>query len=349
MLHFTRLWCSVGRAKVFEIFCREQLLTNISLRDLTQTARRKAMSQLFKELPEERLRELKQQAFIEQLRQEALERTATFFKPLTTYEFFAREQQNNPAVAGASPREKEVKLLQIFESLPEKAKKAIEVRAERYNIAHSTKPSAPALPVIPVWKKQAAPASESSSQKKAKKKSKKARRGPKKTSSKGTATKDAAEASADEPAAAAKKAVKRCAASPYSVFVREQMASLHHLAPKERMRVIGERWRSLTNEERQRRLEAGKVRLAEEKAAKAHGEETIASMSPPTSKEAPDAASPSPAAPSSSTADDTNSQVASTNAASAPQQPRTAPAGVDHSANPTASPVKPPPSQPLNV
>ncbi|KAG5465906.1 hypothetical protein CUR178_00621 [Leishmania enriettii] len=345
MLHFTRLRCSVGRAKVFEIFCREQLLTNMSLRELTQTARRKAMSQLFKALPEERLRELKQQAFIEQLRQEALDRAATFFKPLTTYEFFAREQHDNPAVTGASPREKEVKLLQIFESLPEKAKKAIEVRAERYNVAHSTTPSAPALPVIPVWKKQAAPASESSSQKKAKKKSKKARRKSKKTSRKGTATKEAAEARADESVAAAKKAFKRCAASPYSVFVREQMASLHHLAPKERMRVIGERWRSLTNEGRQRRLEAAKVRLAEEKAAKAHGEETIA----PTLNKTTGAASPSPAAPSSSTAADTDSQAASTNAASPSPQPRTAPAGVDHSVNPTASPVKPPPSQPLNV
>ncbi|KAG5464431.1 hypothetical protein LSCM1_00617 [Leishmania martiniquensis] len=343
MLHVTCFWCSAGRKKVFEIFCREQLLTNMSLRELTQTERRKAMSQLFKDLPKERLRELKQQTSLEQLRQEALERAATFFKPLTTYEFFAREQHDNPAVAGASPREKEVKLLQIFESLPENAKKAIEARTEQYNTAHSKKPAATALPVIPVRGKQAAPASGCSSRKKSKERGR-----PQKKCAKGTSAEETAEASADKAAAVEKKTVMRLAASPYSVFVREQMASLHHLMPKERMRVIGERWRSLTSEERQRRLEAAKVKLEEERAARRQAEETGMSSSPPRSTEAATSAAPSPSSPSSNTADARSTQAASNNAPAALQQRQRTPTRVNLPANAAACPPLAPPGAPVS-
>ncbi|CAG9584138.1 conserved hypothetical protein [Leishmania major strain Friedlin] len=344
MLRITDLRCSVRRAKVFEIFCREQLLTNMSLRELTQTERHKAMSQLFKKLSEEQLLALKQQASIEQLRQEALERAAAYFKPLTTYELFAREQKDNPALTGASPREKEVKLLQIYESLPENARKAIEMRTEQYNNAHSMKTATPALPVIPVRKKPAAPASGSSSKKK--KKASKSRRTACRKSAEGGAMDEATEASSDGSLAVTKRAVKRVVGSPYAVFVKEHMASLHHLAPKERMRVIGERWRSLTKEERQLRLEAGKVKLAEALAAKAQAAETAESKSPQTSRGVATAASSSPSAPPTNAADSASTQAASTSTSSLPQQSPTPPAGVNSSAAVAASPRPPLTSQP---
>lgn len=304
------------------------------------------MSQLFKRLSEEQLLALKQQASIEQLRQEALQRAAAYFKSLTTYELFAREQKDNPALTGASPREKEVKLLQIYESLPENARKAIEMRTEQYNKAHSMKLATPALPVIPVRKKRAAHASDSSS----KTKKKKAPKSPSKAHrklAKGAEMEEAAEASADGSLAAKKRTAKRSVGSPYSVFVKEHMASLHHLAPKERMRVIGERWRSLTKEERQLRLEAGKVKLAEELAENARAEETPESKSPQTLNEVATAASSSPAAPPTNTADSTSTQAASTSTNSVPQQPLTPPAGVNSSTAVAASPRPPLASQPI--
>ncbi|CAJ1013089.1 hypothetical protein Q4I28_008402 [Leishmania naiffi] len=343
MLRITRVRRSPGRGKVFEIFCREQLLTNLSLRELTLTERRKAMSRLFKELPDEDMLALKQRASIEQLHQEALERAAAYFKPLTTYEFFTREQQDNPAVAGASPREKEMKLLQIYESLPENARMAIEIRAEQYNVAHSKKPTTPALPVIPVRKKPASPASAPSSAKE----TKKARRKAQKKLSKGTAVKAGAETSTDV-AVPAKRAVKRSAGSPYSVFVREHMASLHHLAPKERMRVIGERWRSLTKEERQHRLEVGKAKLAEERAMKAEAAEKTNSSSPQVLNEKAAVASFSSDAPSTNATDGTNTPVAFTSTSSPSQEPLTPTAGGNSPATVITS-LSVPPSTPQSI
>ncbi|AYU83967.1 hypothetical protein conserved [Leishmania donovani] len=345
MLRITGLRCSVGRAKVFEIFCREQLLTNMSLRELTHTERRRAMSQLFKKLSEEQLLALKQQASIEQLRQEALERAAAYFKPLTTYELFAREQKDNPAFTGASPREKEVKLLQIYESLPENARKAIERRTEQYNNAHSMKPATPALPVIPVRKKPTAPASGSSS--KTKKKAPKSRRTARRKLAEEAAMDEVTETSADGSLAIKKRASQRGVGSPYAVFVKEHMASLHHLAPKDRMRVIGERWRSLTKEERQLRLQAGKAKLAEVLAAKAQAAETAESKSPQTLSGAAPAALSSPPAPPTNAADSTSTQAASTITSSLTQQQPTPPAGVNSSAAVTASPRPPLASQPI--
>ncbi|KAK7194080.1 hypothetical protein NESM_000320700 [Novymonas esmeraldas] len=282
MLRRSLLRRTTVRGKVFEIFCREQLLTNRALRHLTQAERRKSMSQLFKELSEDRLGELKQQASIELLRQAALERAAAFFKPLTPYEFFCREQMDNPAIADANPRDREKKLLQIYESLPEKAREAVEQRAEQYNTAHSKKSTSSALPVVPVERRKkvaATPPRSRSGGRTAKKK--------KTTKSKSTAavaaTTNSSSPSKDEDGK--KKSKKK--GSPYAIFVREQMASLRNLAPKERMRAIGERWRSLTTEERQRRLEAGRAKLAAEAlpsspAAAAAEAEPEAQSSPPT-------------------------------------------------------------------
>lgn len=270
ILRLSLLRCGVGRGKVFEIFCREQLLTNMALRELTPPERRKAMSLSFKELPEEELLALKQRAAIEELRLESLERAAARFKPITPYEFFAREQINNPALTGIGPREREVKLLQIYESLPEKAREAIQTRTDQYNAAHSAAHAAPALPVIPVRKKptpapEAASSSAASNKKLKKKKTKKLL--------KAAPAQKTADGEDKAKAAAPRKAR---AVSPYSVFVKEQMASLHHLAPQERIRVIAERWRSLTNEERQRRLEAGRAKLAAEAAASSDAADTEA-------------------------------------------------------------------------
>ncbi|KAG5490742.1 hypothetical protein JKF63_00864 [Porcisia hertigi] len=302
MLCRTRVQYRSRRGKVFEIFCREQLLTNRSLCELTQGERRKAISQLFRDLSEERLLGLKQQASIEQLRQEALERAAAFFKPVTLYEFFTQEQQDNPAIVGASPREKEMKLLHIFESLPEKARKALEVRAEQYNVANSKRPTAPVLPMIPARKRPAFPTSNSST-KTEKKKTRKRREKAHGRIAKENTQKETAQASIGEPTTLKKKkAVEQYAAPPYSVFVKEQMASLHHVKPKERMRVIGERWRSLTHEERQRRLEAAKVKLADNLAASTQKEGMTESSTPRAMNKASAKAFPTTVTPLSSAA-----------------------------------------------
>ncbi|KPA81722.1 hypothetical protein ABB37_04019 [Leptomonas pyrrhocoris] len=263
---------SAAKKKVFELFCREQLLVNYSLRELSPASRRVVMAEMFKELPAETVLDLKQRAAIEESRIEALKRAAASFKPVTPYEFFVKEQRTNPALGGASnPRDREVKLLQIYETLPEKAKEALAARAERYNAEHSKLPVAPPLPVVAVVKKKLAPAQ--SKKKKATKKKKKKRpagagaRKSKKATTETAAGRATEEQGDDETAKAVAK--PRGPPSPYSIFVKDQMASLHHLAPKERMRVIGERWRSLTSEERERRLEAARVQIASEAAAAA--------------------------------------------------------------------------------
>ncbi|GET93682.1 hypothetical protein, conserved [Leishmania tarentolae] len=344
MLRMSCLQLSAGRGNVFEIFCREQLLTNMSLRELTQKERRKALSQLFKNLPEEHLLALKQQAFLEQRRQEALERTAAYFKPLTPYELFAREQKDNPAFTSASPREKEVKLLQIYDSLPENARKAIQLRAEQYNKAHSMKPETPAMPVIPVRKKPAALASGCSS--KNKKKSPKSRRKTQRKLAKGSTKPKEAEAGADESADVKEKVAKRSVGSPFSVFVKEHMASLRYLAPKERMRVIGERWRLLTKEERQLRLEAAKVKLAEERDAKMQAAEDAESKSPHASNEVPTAIGSPPAAPSMNAEDGTGAQADGTRITSVQQHSLAPQAGDSSSSAAATSPSRSSSSQP---
>lgn len=293
MLHFTLLRCATKK-KVFELFCREQLLSNYALRELPPAERRVTMAKDFKELSMEALSDLKQRASIEESRLEALQRAAAKFKPLTPYEFFVKEQQHNPALGSSTnPRDREVRLLQIYKTLPDNAKEALAARAERYNAEHSKVPVAPALPVVAVIRKKELPTKLTKNAKKSKKKKKKPKTGPKP---------DAAAGQRDKAVDKKKKTLKRRGAlSPYSIFVKEQMASLHHLAPKERMRVVGERWRSLTKEERERRLEAARAKIAAEAAtaqpaadghARAAKEEAISGAS---SAASPASGSPSPA------------------------------------------------------
>lgn len=265
MFRLTLLRCA-AKKKVFELYCREQLLTNFSLRELSPAERRVTMAKTFKEIPAETLHDLQQRASIEESRLAALQRAAAAFRPLTPYEFFVKEQRNNPALGSAgNPREREVKLLQIFETLPDAAKEALATRAERYNAEGAKLPAAPAMPVVRAVKKKEEPAT--ASKKKSKKKKKKALK--KKKAKSSVKAKKAAETEDNDEAKKGKKKATRArgAVSPYAIFVKEQMASLHHLAPTERMRVIGERWRSLTSEERERRLAAARAKIASEAAA----------------------------------------------------------------------------------
>jgi hypothetical protein len=291
MYRITLLRCT-ARKKVFELYCREQLLCNFSLRELTPAERRVEMTKTFKQLSVDALQGLKTRASLEEARLEKLHRAAASFKPITPYEFFVKEQHSNPALGSAtSPREREVKLLQIYQTLPDNAKEALMARAERYNAEHSKLPTAPALPVVKMLKKKEVPVKSSTSTKaktaKKKKNKEKTTNKSKKKSMKALQLKR----EQDAKKAKAKSTKARGAVSPYTIFVKEQMASVHHLAPKERMRVIAERWRSLTNEERERRLQAARVQIAAETAAKteAYGiAAPAAAMAPPQAERAAD-------------------------------------------------------------
>ncbi|KPI90559.1 hypothetical protein ABL78_0319 [Leptomonas seymouri] len=333
MYRLTILQCA-AKKKVFELFCREQLLVNYSLRELSPAGRRAVMTEMFKELPEETVQDLKQRATIEESRLEALKRAAAAFKPVTPYEFFVKEQWNNPALcSSANPRDREVRLLQVYESLPDKAKEALAARAERFNAEHSKLPEAPPLPVIPVIKKKAVPVK---SKKKTRKKKKKQLTSSSATKPKKAETTNAAEEQTDKKTAKVMNRPRR-PLSPYSIFVKEQMASVQLLAPKERMRVIGERWRSLTNEERERRLAAARMKIASETvpetetetAGEASKQEGSAAASPVTSSPVPVAAtepsvmtsassSPPGSPPQSSNAD--SEQVAASSSSPAPTE-----------------------------
>lgn len=279
MLRFTLLRFS-PKKMVFQMYCRDQLLVNYSLRNLTPAERRTVLAKQFKELPEESLADLRQRAAIEESRLAALQRAAAAFRPLTPYEFFVKEQQNNPAISSATtPRDREVRLLQIYETLPDNAKEALASRAELYNTAHAKVPAAPGLPVVAIRKQKPPPPKKAKKAGKKKKKALKKKKASQKLAKKAAAVSDSAEGEeAPTKQGKRKKTIKSAArTSPYGVFVKEQMASLHHLAPKERMRVIGERWRSLTPEERQQRLDAAKAKIAAQSASQPPDERTVVS------------------------------------------------------------------------
>lgn len=265
--------CWVSRpckTTAFAIFRKEQLQTNKSLQDLSAIQKQKVIAKIFKGLSRDDIAMLKQRAAAEAARIDAAKRAASSFVKLSAYQYFFQDQlQHNPAILTLrNPRDREVKLLQIFETLPVPVREALELKAEEYNqlhqrVAEKVSASRAASAIHEEGKKIMAERRQRSGAavKKGKKKVTAVGAATQKTAAKfgGTGKRRRAAKSGagkvqqqvDEARAATRTKRRRLVKpSTYALFVQRQMSEFRHLAPKERMREIAKRWRAMSDLER---------------------------------------------------------------------------------------------------
>lgn len=255
------------RKWALRFYREEQLSHNSSLHGLSAVQKKKVIMKMFKGLSKPDMEILKFRATTYQRMVMAGEpnalqamknhKAAPFTKEeITPYEFFVKEQCSNPAIVSLpNSLDRERKLLEIYNSLPQKARDALEQRATDFNTAQRYGVHA-ASRLQPVVRRDAAARSV-----------KKVTKSAKRAAAKPTAAKGATQT----------KKAKRTA-SPYAKFVQEQMPTLSAMPFKERMKEVAKRWRALSDEERATRLAIGVA--AQRKAALAMKSEEDPAPSP---------------------------------------------------------------------
>lgn len=211
-------------------FFRAEQQKNASLCDLSAAQKKKVILKMFRELSASDMETLKVKAAVWEAKATGGDGIAPPSRgkrrEVTPYELFFREQSSNPAIASiSSPSVREKKLFAIYNSLPDVTKEALERRAREMSEGRAV--GAP--PPVAVKKRPAV---------------KKPKKNKKSQTSRKTSTAKAKEKKRPERNESSKKSV----VSPYAAFVKEQMAHVKHLPPKERMKVIAEKWRALKTE-----------------------------------------------------------------------------------------------------
>ncbi|CAD2213194.1 hypothetical protein AGDE_06075 [Angomonas deanei] len=226
----TSRFCLDGVRKwAFKLFKSEQIESNASLDQLSTIQKKKVLTRMFKQLPKEDLQKLYTRAPAFQAASESSGAATKRGKEITPYEYFVRNQQSNPAIAALSnPRDRETKLLEIYNSLPDAAKEALEENAKEFNRAANT-PQKRVVVKIPAKRKI----------QKKKKAAKKKAVAKKKVVAK------------PKKGAGKKKKVKK-AATGYALFVKSEMALIQDMPQPEKMKEVGRRWKLLSEEEKKK-------------------------------------------------------------------------------------------------
>nr|CCC93998.1 conserved hypothetical protein [Trypanosoma congolense IL3000] len=206
---------------------REEQAKNPNLQGLSAAQKRIVVEKTFEKLSRNEMAALRQRAITWKLNESygAVDEKKDVTKSrskLTAYELFFKEQLSNPSIATIkSPRLLEKKLFAIFNTLPEETKKELERRAEEmsqsgYSKGFFSQKSTPQQAKRIIAK---SPAQKQAPIKTALPKSNKNKN-------------------------QANKKPKKAQPSPYNVFVREQMARVQHVPPKERMKIIATKWKA---------------------------------------------------------------------------------------------------------
>ncbi|KEG05966.1 hypothetical protein DQ04_16941010 [Trypanosoma grayi] len=202
-------------------FFREEQRKNANLEGLSAAQKAKVIMKMFKQLNGRDMESLERRATAWEAKKSG---GASVAEPhhrrgeVTPYEVFFKEQLSNPSIASiTSPGVRERKLFAIYNSLPERTREAYEQRAREISRSDGAK-AFPAYRTPVLLSKEKAPARK---KKKVSGKNKKKKTIPKRKEPSG-----------------------KSAASPYATFVKEQMPHVKHIPPRERMKVIAEKWKA---------------------------------------------------------------------------------------------------------